>query len=138
MPEMRQMHANLMRASRLQPALDEAGEGARLAAVALQHAISRARRLALAADNGHALAVERVAADVAFDDSVAGPWRAPRRRMVGALDGAGGKLLGKARHGAVVLRCHNESTGVLVQPMHDAWPRHAAHAGQRLAAMGNQ
>src|SRR5437868_13477067 len=85
MAQMRQMHADLMRAPCLQPAFDQAGEGAGFAAVTFQHPIPRARGLPLIAHDGHALAVERVTPDVTFNDAFARAWCAPRRGMVGAI-----------------------------------------------------
>ena len=38
----------------------------------------------------------------------------------------------------VVLGDHHQAGGVLVEPMHDAGPPHAADAGQARAAMGDQ
>ena len=64
MPDARHVHADLMRAARLQAALDE-----RVIAEALEHAEVRDGRLAMLMDDGHLLAVRRVAADVPLDDT---------------------------------------------------------------------
>ena len=64
---MGQVDADLVGAAGFQPAFDQGGEGALRGSEFLQHLIAGARRLAAAAQHRHALAVERAAADLAFD-----------------------------------------------------------------------
>src|ERR1700733_8581946 len=113
MAQMGQMHANLMRAPRFQSAFDEAGEGPLGIAKAFHHAITRARVLAGAAKHRHALTVERIAADLAFDQPFAEAWAAPHDGMIGALDGMAGELLAQAAHRALVLGGDEQAAGVL-------------------------
>src|ERR1700679_1867944 len=64
MAQMGQVHADLVRAAGLQPALDQRGDRARVTK-GLDDAVARARLLAAAAQNRHALAVEGAAPDLA-------------------------------------------------------------------------
>ena len=97
-----------------------------------------ARGFALPAQHRHAFAVEGIAAEIAFHDAIWRTGAAPDHGVVDALDGMGGELFGKAAHGALVFGRDQQPAGVLVQPVHDARPRHAADAGERIAAMGEQ
>ncbi len=67
---------------------------------------------------------------------------APDQRQIGALQRPGpaviGELFSEAPVGAVVLGHDEETAGVLVEPMHDAWPLDAADAGEAVPAMGDQ
>src|SRR5207244_2307427 len=89
MAEMGEMHPNLMRASGFEPALDKGRKGLffpfSAGGESLQHAVACARGLSLAAQHGHAFAVERIAPEIAFDESFPGARRAPHDRIVGAL-----------------------------------------------------
>src|SRR5918994_3951180 len=88
MADVLEMHADLMGAARLQPAFDE-----RRAAVALEHAVRGARRLAAVRDR-HARAHARVAPHRSVD-------RAARRRIalhhgeINPTHAAAGELLGE-------------------------------------------
>ena len=66
--------------------------------------------------------------------------RAPDQGKVGALQGAGaavvGELRGEALMGEVVLGDDEEPGRVLVEPMHDARPLHAADAGEAVVRNG--
>src|SRR4029077_10158012 len=101
-------------------------------------AIARACFLAAAAHDAHALAIERIAADLALDDAGAGARAPPYHRVIGALDRMMGKLLAEAGHGALVLGGDEKPAGIFVEPVNDAGPRHAANAFERSAAMGDQ
>ena len=67
---------------------------------------------------------------------------APDEGEIGALQRAGAAVIGELRRealmGAVVLGDHQEAGRVLVEPMHDARPLHAADAGEAVAAMGDE
>ena len=82
-----------------------------------------------------------------------GRWRAsivPRRGSgtpqtsaeIGALERAGAAVVGELRRQAamraVVLGHDQQPARVLVEPVHDARPPHAADAGQAVAAMGDE
>src|SRR6202042_114227 len=119
MAEMGQMHADLVRAPGLQPALDERGERPGVAK-GLEHAIARARLFAAAAQHRHALAVEGAAADLAFDAPLSRARRAPDDGVIGALDGVVGELLGEALHRALGLGGDEEAARILVEAVDDA------------------
>src|SRR5262249_38796274 len=89
MPDMGEMHADLMCGSGFQAALDKGRKGLLPGSEAFLHPVARARRLALPAQHRHALAVERIAPEVAFDQPVAGARGAPYHRVISALDGMG-------------------------------------------------
>src|SRR6202789_3410178 len=78
MAQMGQMHADLMGAPGLQPALDQAGERPR--AETLDHAVARARELAAGSHHRHALADARIASDLALDDPLPPPRAPPAPR----------------------------------------------------------
>ena len=67
---------------------------------------------------------------------------APHDRQIGALQRSGpaviGELVRQALMRAVVLGHDEQAGGVLVEPMHDARPLHAADARQAVAAMGDE
>ena len=64
------------------------------------------------------------------------------KREIAALELAGapmiGELLGERAMRLIGLGDDQQSAGILVEPMHDAGPRHAADAGEARAAMGDQ
>src|SRR4029077_20478057 len=125
-----QMHADLVGAAGLEPALDQRSEGPARIAERLHDPIPGAGCLAAATQNRHALAVERAAADVALDHAVARAWRAPHDGVVCPLDSVIGELLGETLHRALGLRGNQQTAGVLVETMDDARPRFAADAGK--------
>src|SRR5258706_5364852 len=138
MTDMGQMDSDLMRASGLEPALEQRSERFLSRAELFDDRVARARGLALAAQHGHAFAIERIAPEIALDDAGASARAAPDDSVVDALDGMRGELLGEASHRVLVLGDDQEAAGVLVQPVHDAGARDAADAGERGAAMGEQ
>src|SRR5262245_25686568 len=136
MAEMREMHADLMRAAGLEPALDQRGERGVARAEGLENFVARPRGLALTAQHRHAFSIEWAAADIAFNHSSARARLAPDDSVVGALHRVRGELLGQAAHSAFVLGDHKQAAGVLVQPVHNAGPRDAPDARERGTAMG--
>src|SRR5262245_34619634 len=103
MPDMREMDADLMRAPRLQPALEQRSERLVARPERFQRPIARACRLASLAQHRHALPVERVAPEIALDQTCALARRAPHDGVVCALHLVRGELLRKAPHRALVL-----------------------------------
>ena len=69
---------------------------------------------------------------------VLGLGRPPDQRLVDAGQVVGGEQLRQRLVGGVVLGHHHDPRGVLVEPMDDARPAHAADARQAVAAMGQQ
>jgi hypothetical protein len=98
---------------------------------ARQPAQPRQRRPPSGRDHGHALAVVRAAADRRVDGPSCPAQVAPRGRQVDARISRRFSAA-TARGARVVLRDDHEAGRVLVQPVHDARPQHAADAGQVL------
>lgn len=128
MANVRQVHADLMGAPRLQAALDQAGEGPFGIAELLDKAIPRTGHFTAATQDCHTFAVERIAPDRAFNDAFSCSRRAPNDGMVGALNSMISKLLGETRHGTLALGRHEKTARILVEAMNDTWPCHAADA----------
>ena len=97
---------------------------------------------ALPADHDDLLAVMRGAGERCLDRSAPPLGHAPDDRQVGALQRPGAAVIGELRRerlmGEVVLGHHEQARGVLVEPVHDARPLHAADAREALPAMGDQ
>ena len=138
MAQMREMHADLMGAAGFEPAFHKTGKGLFGIAVTFDDTITRARGFTLSAQDRHAFAIERAAADLAFDQPFAETRAAPHDGVIGALDGVGGELFGKALHGALVLGGDEKPARILVEAVDDAGPGHAAHARQLRPAMGDE
>ncbi len=117
MTDVRQMHADLVRASRFQPALEQ-----RRTLEALDHRVMRHCRAAVA-DHGHLRALRRVAPDRGIDGA-AGQHPPLGQRPVMASDRAGLKLAHKIGLRRQRLGHHQQAAGVLVETMHDAGTRH--------------
>ena len=130
------MHANLVGAPGLEAALDQRSKGAR--SEGFQDAIARARLLAASAHHGHALSVERIAADPSFDHSRSRTGRAPDHGVIGALDGVVLELLRQARHCPLVLCGDEKPARVLVQAMNDSGTGDAADPSERCATVGDE
>src|SRR5215467_10104562 len=64
-PDVGEMHADLMGTSGFQAALDQRGKRLLAASEAFHHTVAGARGLALATEHRHALAVERIAPEIA-------------------------------------------------------------------------
>lgn len=135
---MRQVHADLVRASGLQTTFEQTGEGPVWITELLDETIPRASILPASAQDCHAFAVERVATDRTFDDAFSRPRRAPDDGMISALDSVIGELLGEATHGALVFCRYEKSARILVEAVNDAWSRHSADTGERRTAMGDE
>ena len=129
--EMREMHTDLMRAAGFEPALKKARKRPFGIAEALKDTVVRSRVFSAAAQDRHALAVERIAPDVAFDHAFVQSRRAPHDGMIGALDGVMLELAGQTVHRAIILRGDEKAAGILVETMHDSRPRFAAEARER-------
>ena len=127
------MHTELMGASGGRPQIDQGGAGE-----GREGPVTGQGRLAATGDDGHCLAVSRVAPDVAGD--LARRWRRypPNHRQVGLLDALLGELGGQGAVRGVVLGGHQKAAGVLVQPVDDAGAADPAYARKRAAAMGKQ
>jgi len=103
---------------------------------ALTDAVDGARRTS-AFDYCHALAVSRVAADGAFDDSFRLLDASLHEGEVELLDAALLQLSREVGVSAVVLGDEEEAGGVLVESMDDSRPEYAADAG-KIGAVGQE
>ena len=72
------------------------------------------------------------------DRALLGLRRAPDQRLVDPGQVVGGKQLREAVVGGVVLGHHHDARRVLVEPVDDPRPPHAADAREAVAAMGQQ
>ena len=133
MAEMREMHANLMRAPGFQATLHKGRK--RAGAKSLDDPIARTGFLAAAAHDRHSLAVEGVASDPSLDRACSRTRRTPNHGMVGTLDRMMRELLREAGHRALVLRGHKQSAGVLIEAVNDTGPCNTADSFERRAAM---
>jgi len=141
MTDVSEMDPDLVRPPGFQTALHEARKGFLAMFSGTEgflHAIAGARRFPLAAQNGHAFAVEGIAAEIPLHQTLTGARRAPDDGLIGALDGMRGELLGQAAHGALGLGHHQQAARVLVKTVDDTRARHAADSGKRIAAMGEE
>ena len=102
-------------------------------------AIAGDRRLASpAADDGHLLAVRRMAADVAHDLAAGRLRHAPNKGGISAIDAALSKIARQRLMRRLGLGDDDQPACVLVEPVHDARPAHPADPGEAGAAMRNQ
>lgn len=141
MSDMRQMHADLVGATRLEAAADQAGHGR--IAEALKH---------LVVGNGFAgrggarhcdlLAVGGAASQAGGNRPLTALWNAPDDGQIAPLQAAvaamGGKLLGEGLVCGVRLGHDQQAAGLLVQPVDNSRPPYPADARQAVTAMGNQ
>ncbi len=96
------------------------------------------RPLAALADDGHALAVDRMTAERPIDGAGGRARYAPDDGLVHAVDRVDAELAGKADMRPVVLGSDHHAADLAVQPVHDTRSQHAADAGQARPAMGEQ
>jgi hypothetical protein len=121
MPEVFQMHANLVGASGFWLALHQG-----FAFAGLEHAVV-GEGIAASFHDGHLLAVDGVAADGGLDGAVWHAGRAIDEGEVGFFHIAGGELVGELAMGGFGF-CNDEAAGgFFVQPMHDAGALDAAY-----------
>src|SRR5919106_511596 len=137
------MRAHLMRASRLQKTFDQRRDRLLLRAESRKQAPMRHSLSASALwKHGHFGAAGGMAADRRVDRTLRAGRRAPDKREIAALHLAGaamvGELLGERAMRPVSLGHDHEPARVLVETMHDAWPRHPPDAREALTAMGDQ
>ena len=109
------MRADLVRAARLQAALDE-----RVVAEALEHAEVRDSRLAVLMHDGHLLAVRRMTTDVALDDACLLADVAADDGPVDAVRRLCADLLREVEMRRVVLGRDHDARRVLVEAVDDA------------------
>src|SRR5262249_17200550 len=136
------VHADLMGASGLEPAGEEARHRRTVAAgIAFEHFPMRDRGAA-AGTHRHFLAQARVTADRLSVGPGGTPRRSPNegeipaaRRLAGAVVG---ELAAERAGGALGFGHHHEAAGILIEPMHDARALDAADPGEAGAAMGDQ
>ncbi len=138
MPQMGEVNADLMGASGLQPAADQAG-----LTVSFQHCVV-GNRIApdLFGYHGDLLAIMPRPGE-ACPDRAGGRVRfAPGEGEIGAFEGARAAVVGELSREAVmrtvVLRHDDQAAGVLVESVDDAGAAHAADAGQAGTAMGDE
>src|ERR1035437_8333801 len=141
MPDMGQMHSNLVGAAGLQGASQQAGDRLAVGADRALERLPMGYRLAAAFAHSAFVARLRMTVERSVDGAFRAGGRAPDQGEIAALDAAVGLVgeLGAERAmGGVGLSNDHEAGGVLVEPVHDAGPLHAADAGQAVAAMGDQ
>src|SRR5262249_36760737 len=139
-----EVHAHLMGSSGLEPAFEQRGDGLAPASEGREQRLV-VNRLASAlahGDNRHLGAARPVPADRRVDDALTARRRAPDKGEITALERAFatmvGELSGENAMGLVGLGHNEETARVLVEAMHNAWPRHAADARQARSAMGDK
>ena len=125
--------ANLMRAASPQMAHHE---GSARGGIAEKHAVVGDRGSPGGrGDDGHFLTIARIASDVGEDRFRGGCGNVLRDAEVDLFIRATGKLRHEVLVRVVVFR-HDQTAGcILIKPMHDAGPLHAADAGQLALAM---
>jgi hypothetical protein len=131
--KMPQMHADLMRPSRVQLQFHQGG-----ASPSLQDAIAGAGRASVPAADGHALAMGRVARDWRVDVAAQARHSPAGHGQINLLDIAAGELRGEMKMGGVVLGRHQATAGIFVQTMNNAGPRDPANAAELPAAVMEQ
>src|SRR6187551_2100706 len=142
MPQMRQMHADLMGASGLQGAGEQAGDRGPGAGrgETFEHLPMGDGRTPVAADR-LLVARLRVAAEWSVDGAFRLSGCAPDDCDIAAPERAFaflGKLLRQCAVRLVGLRYNHEAGRVLVQAVNNSWPLDPANARQAIAAMRNQ
>src|ERR1700722_5798260 len=123
--EMAQMHADLMRPSRVQLQFYKRGVGP-----SLQDAIAGAGLTPVADADGHALAMRRVARDRRVNATAQARHPPADHGFVNLLDFAPGELRREMNMGGVVLGRHQATAGIFVKTMHYALPRDPPNAPQ--------
>src|SRR6185312_16762960 len=103
-----------------------------------QYAIARDGGFAAGTQHRHLLPIARTPSDAAGD--LAGAWlrHAPYHRPIGARHAPRGEVGRELGLRLLVLGDDHQSGGVLVEPMDDTRPLHAADAGEARAAMGKK
>ena len=122
---------DLVRPTRRKSALRE---GCRILEDA-EDAIAGHRGFSAAAHHGHGLAVAGIAADGALDLALARLRDAPDDREIGALDPACREIGGERGVRTLGLGDDHEAARILVEPVHDPRPPHAAYPREALAAV---
>ena len=142
--DMRHVHADLMGAAGFQMAAHQRGDGLVAEAEHMLHLEMGDGEAALAFVAHHRLflAVARVAADGRVNDANGPLGRAPDQREIIAhqmhLAAVVGEQGRQALMGRVGLGDDEQARRILVEPVHDARPTHAADARQGVAAMADQ
>src|ERR1700730_8002723 len=137
-----EMDPQLMRASRLQAACEQARNRLPVdAAIAFEH-LPMADRGATVCTHGHAIAHMGMAPDRLLDGAAGALRPSPDESKVAAAQRPGtavvGELPAQRAVGAVGLGHDQETARVLVEAVHDAGAFLAANAGEGWAAMSNQ
>jgi len=131
---MQKMHANLMRAAGMDLRLDERG-----VIQFLHHAVAGMRGAAvIVVVDGHAFAVRGMARNRGVDFATFARHFAADDGLINLFYDAAGKLFRKREVRLVVFGDDEAAAGFLVEPVHNAGPRHAADAAQRTGAMVQQ
>src|SRR6516164_3002905 len=137
--------------ARFEPARQQARDGyaraptlvsphiAFLPAIALRY-LPMGDRFPAAFANRHTVARHLMAVDRPVDRAAGTLRRPPHQSQIAALERPSVatmacKLSRQAFVSAVILGNHHQAGGVLVEPVHDAWPPFAANAGQARAAV---
>jgi len=131
-PDRGHVHADLVRAARVQAALDPAKS---VIAAEPAHVGTRGfARVHGQVHHGHAQAVARVATNRRVDAAQLGPCPAlVRDCLVLAAHAARGDHAHQRVHGAALAGHHEQAAGVFVEPVHDARARHLEALGSRAS-----
>ena len=144
---MRHVHADLMGPAGFQRATHERRRcqpGRKpTARVARRRLVARGGMAAVnVANHGHACAVMQFAADGALDAAGVGFRHAPHQRRIAPLQTAVGAMGRELPRQALVRRIglgdDHQPAGILVEPMHDPRPSHAADARKAVTTMRDQ
>src|SRR5665811_1986359 len=129
MADMGQMHSNLVGAAGLQGASQQAGDRLAVGADIALERLPMGYRLASARAHRALVAGMGMAVARSVDGAFRAGGRAPDQGEIAALDaavGLVGKLGAERAMGGVGLSNDHEAGGILVEPVHDAGPLHAA------------
>ena len=130
MADIGHVDAYLMGAACFQPALRQG-----IFPKAFQHPEMGNSRLAIFPDNGHLFTVRGIPADIPTDDAGFFLDVAPDHRLIDAESSLFLNLLCQAEVCLVILGCHHDAGGILVQPVDDARADFPVDAGQILTMM---
>ena len=127
-PDIGHVNADLMGAAGFQAALDVG-----VARITLQH-LPMGHRSAAIGCHGHPFPVSAVASDGSIDSAGLLSEVAYHDGLIGASQRVVLELLGQAQVGHVVFRRDDETAGIPVDAVDDAWPQLAVDAGEGVAA----
>src|SRR6267378_1279076 len=130
--DMREMHANLVRAAGAQPHAQQIAVREARHECRVRHGVAAAFR------DRHSLALFRMASDRRFDIDHILAQMAPHERRVDALHGAALDRTGETPMRQIALRNEQQSRGVAIEAMDDAGPAFGRTAAGQLGAAPRQ